>query len=207
MRRFQAMITGYDPLVLGGRKVVPSIGNVFMAGQTVYVYFQVYGAEEDKETQRPHIETDLMLIRDKTKIIETQPQYIRQWTRARNDPSFARFPGMAGAWADRAWADRGRPRWTGFPRWRRRRQNGWTAWNPAARGSKRGKYGCNFSASEEPQEGNVHSPGSCTGYRCRCEPLRARPDCDSVNRVNRANQTPRIHSCPPSAVSKLTAGG
>jgi len=96
MRRFQEMIAGYDPLVLGGRKVVPSIGNVFMAGQTVYVYFQVYGAEEDKETQRPHIETDLMLIRDNTKIIETQPQYIRQWTRARNDPRFGRFPGMGG---------------------------------------------------------------------------------------------------------------
>ncbi len=96
MRRFQAMITGYDPLVLGGRKVVPSIGNVFMAGQTVYVYFQVYGAAEDKETQRPHVETDLMLIRNNTKIIETQPQYIRQWTRARNDPSFGRFPGMGG---------------------------------------------------------------------------------------------------------------
>ncbi len=96
MRRFQEMITGYDPLVMGGRKVVPSIGNVFMAGQTVYVYFQVYGAGEDRETQRPNIETDLMLIRNNTKIIETQPQYIQRWTRARNDPRSARFPGMGG---------------------------------------------------------------------------------------------------------------
>jgi VWFA-related protein len=96
MRRFQEMIAGYDPLVLGGRKVVPSIGNVFMAGQTVYVYFQVYGAATDHETQKPHIETDLMLIRNNTKIIETQPQYVEQWTRARNFPGFGRFPGGAG---------------------------------------------------------------------------------------------------------------
>jgi VWFA-related protein len=96
MRRFQEMIAGYDPLVLGGRKVVPSIGNVFLAGQTVYVYFQVYGAAEDHETQKPDIETDLMLIRNNTKIIETQPQYVQRWTRARNDPRFNRFPGMGG---------------------------------------------------------------------------------------------------------------
>jgi len=92
MRRFQEMIAGYDPLVLGGRKVVPSIGNVFVAGQTVYVYFQVYGAAEDKDTQRPCIQADLMLIRDKTKILEAQPQYMQQWTRARNAPGFG--PGM-----------------------------------------------------------------------------------------------------------------
>ena len=92
MRRFQEMISGYDPLVLGGRKVVPSIGNVFLAGQTVYVYFQVYGATEDKETQKPCVEADLMLLRDKTKILETQPQYVQTWTTARNDPRFGRGP-------------------------------------------------------------------------------------------------------------------
>lgn len=90
MRRFQEMITGYDPLVLGGRKVVPSIGNVFLSGQTVYVYFQVYGAAENPETKKPSIEADLMLIRDKTKILEAQPQYVQQWTRATNFPGFGR---------------------------------------------------------------------------------------------------------------------
>lgn len=93
MRRFMEMMQGYDPLVLGGRKVVPSIGNVFLSGQTVYVFFQVYGAAEDSKTLKPHIETDLMLIRDKTKILETQPQYTQQWTRARNNFSFGRFAG------------------------------------------------------------------------------------------------------------------
>ena len=91
MRRFQQMMPAYDPLVMGNRKVVPSIGNVFLARQTVYVYFQVYGAAEDKETQKPCIETDLMLIRDKTKILETQPQYIQEWTNERGG-----FPAMMG---------------------------------------------------------------------------------------------------------------
>jgi hypothetical protein len=94
MRGFQMRIPTYDPLVMGNRKVVPSIGNVFLARQTVHVYFQVYGATEDKETHVPCIETDLMLIRNNTKILETQPQYTQEWTR----PVGSRFgmgaPGM-----------------------------------------------------------------------------------------------------------------
>ncbi len=118
MRRFQEMMAGYDPLVLGGRKVVPSIGNVFMAGQTVYVYFQVYGAAEDKETQKPSVEADLMLIRDNTKILETQPQYVQQWTRARNDPRFGRGGmnmGRGMGASGQGPEGRGGPGGTGFP--------------------------------------------------------------------------------------------
>ena len=89
MRRFQQMMPTYDPLVMGNRKVIPSIGNVFLARQTVYVYFHVYGAAEDKQTQKPCIETDLMLIRDNTKILETQPQYTQKWTSERSG-----FPAM-----------------------------------------------------------------------------------------------------------------
>jgi VWFA-related protein len=103
MRRFQEMNPGYDPLMMGNRKVVPSIGNVFLARQTVYVYFQVYGAAEDRETRKPCIETDLLLIRNNTKILETQPQYIQEWTGARSFPSLGAGrgpgempPGMAG---------------------------------------------------------------------------------------------------------------
>ena len=91
MRRFQEMMPSYDPLVTGNKKVVPSIGNVFLARQTVYVYFQVYGAAEDKQTQKPCIETDLMLIADNTKILETKPQYTQQWTSGRGG-----FPGSMG---------------------------------------------------------------------------------------------------------------
>jgi hypothetical protein len=91
MRRFQQMMPSYDPLVTGNKKVVPSIGSVFLARQTVYVYFQVYGAAEDKRTQKPCIETDLMLIADNTKILETKPQYTQQWTNERGG-----FPGSMG---------------------------------------------------------------------------------------------------------------
>jgi VWFA-related protein len=88
MRKFQERIVSYDPLVMGNRKVVPSIGNVFLSRQTVYVYFQVYGAAEDRDSQKPCIETDLMLLRDSTKILETQPQYIQNWTQVRMSPGF-----------------------------------------------------------------------------------------------------------------------
>ncbi len=91
MGRFQSMgLTGYDPLVIGGRKVVPSIGNVFVPRQTVYVYFQVYGATEDKETKKPCIQTDLVLIRDNIKILETQPKYVQEWTSSRGGFLFGR---------------------------------------------------------------------------------------------------------------------
>ncbi|MBN2242331.1 MAG: VWA domain-containing protein [Acidobacteria bacterium] len=83
MRRFQRMFR-YDPLVTGGRKVVPSIGNVFVPRQTVYVYFQVYGALKDPDSGAPCVETDLILIRDNVKILETSPRYIQQWTQSRS---------------------------------------------------------------------------------------------------------------------------
>jgi VWFA-related protein len=100
MRKFQQMIPSYDPLVMGNRKVVPSIGNVFLARQTVYVYFQVYGAAEDRDTQKPCIETDLILLRDNTKILETQPQYIQNWTQASMGPGFGPGGGPGGMGPD-----------------------------------------------------------------------------------------------------------
>ena len=94
MRRFQRMIRSYDPLIMGNKKVIPSIGNVFLARQTVYVYFQVYGAIPDGETDKPCVEADLILLRDNRKILETQPQYIQEWTGAMNPPGgFARGRG------------------------------------------------------------------------------------------------------------------
>jgi VWFA-related protein len=95
--RFQAGgFTGYDPLVVGNRKLIPSIGNVFVAKQTVYVYFQVYGAQEDKESKKPCIETDLVLIRDNTKILETQPKYVQEWSTTRSGFLFGGFGGRRG---------------------------------------------------------------------------------------------------------------
>jgi VWFA-related protein len=94
VRRFQGMVAGYDPLVMGNRKVVPSIGNVFLAKQTVYVYFQVYGATEDPQTKKPCIQSDLLLLRDNTKILEAQPQYVQDWTKTGGIGAFFGRSGM-----------------------------------------------------------------------------------------------------------------
>jgi VWFA-related protein len=107
IRRFQETGFGfnYDPLVMGDKKVVPSIGSVFLSRQTVYVYFQVYGATADRETKKPCIETDLVLIRDNTKILETQPQYVQEWT----SPQFGGGRGFGGRGMPPDMAGRGGP--------------------------------------------------------------------------------------------------
>jgi VWFA-related protein len=79
MRRFQEAARSRDPLVVEGKKIIPSIGNVFLTLQTVYVYFQVYGAAPDPKTQKPFLETYLMLLNDNTKILETQPKVVEDW--------------------------------------------------------------------------------------------------------------------------------
>ncbi len=96
MRKFQQMSTGYDPLVLGNQKVVPSIGNIFVARQTVHVYLQVYGAAEDTETKKPCIEADLAIIRNNTRILETQPRYFQEWTRTQTGSAFRAGRGAGG---------------------------------------------------------------------------------------------------------------
>lgn len=88
MQRFQNMQVGYDPLVAGDKKIVPSIGNVFLNGQTVYVYFQVYGATPDPQSERPSLETYLLLFKDNTKMLESQPQLVRDWTKERSTAGF-----------------------------------------------------------------------------------------------------------------------
>ncbi|MBZ5498730.1 MAG: VWA domain-containing protein [Acidobacteriia bacterium] len=94
MRRFQELGIAYDPLVIGNRKVVPSIGNVFLNRQTVYIFFQVYGAAADPQSQKPSIETYLMLLKDNTKILESQPELVQDWTK---ETAFTGFGGRGGA--------------------------------------------------------------------------------------------------------------
>jgi VWFA-related protein len=132
MRRFQSMGLGNDPLVLGNRRVVPSIGNVFVARQTVYVYFQVYGAAEDVTTQKPCIETDIVLLRDNTKILETQPTYVQDWIQS---GGIGRFFGA------------GRGVAGGFPR----RDSP----EPAGRGGIGGMEGRPQMAPSEPKKGEA----------------------------------------------------
>lgn len=79
MRRFQQSGFDDDPLIVEGKKIVPSIGNVFLNRQTVYVYFQVYGAAISPDTKRPSLETSLLLLKDETKIMETKPETVQEW--------------------------------------------------------------------------------------------------------------------------------
>ena len=175
MRRFQQMMPAYDPLVMGNRKVVPSIGNVFLARQTVYVYFQVYGAAADHETKKPCIETDLMLIRDKTKILETKPQYIQEWTNERGG-----FPAMMGRGAGGMPPGMDGPRRDGASRQRRDGSNGGP---PGMQDSGREKgriNGSDIPAPEKPEAGNLYASDSCERRDCRRQLVSARANRDPI---------------------------
>ena len=71
---------GRDPLTFSGKKVVPSIGNVFLRGQRAYVYFQVYGASADPATRRPNLEARLMFLDGRRKLRESEPHVVEQWS-------------------------------------------------------------------------------------------------------------------------------
>jgi len=77
--RFRLLGVKRDPLVIEDKRIVPSIGNVFLARQTLYVYFQVYGAADDPQTKKPSLETFLMLLQNKTKVRESQPYAVTAW--------------------------------------------------------------------------------------------------------------------------------
>jgi VWFA-related protein len=80
-RRLRRQMRQEDPLLIKGQKIVPSIGNVFLAQQTLYVYFEVYGAEKDEGTDNPRLRTSLLLLHDKTKARSSEPHFVEEWTR------------------------------------------------------------------------------------------------------------------------------
>ncbi|MBM3789369.1 MAG: VWA domain-containing protein, partial [Acidobacteria bacterium] len=75
----RGMVQGSDPLMIGGQKIVPSIGNVFLSRQNLYVYFHAYGSAQDPQSGRPQIETTLVLIKDQKKVFESKPHVVREW--------------------------------------------------------------------------------------------------------------------------------
>ena len=77
--RFRMLAVKHDPLKIEDKRIVPSIGNVFLARQTLYVYFQVYGAGEDSQTKKPSLETLLLFLKGKTKVLESQPYRVTDW--------------------------------------------------------------------------------------------------------------------------------
>ncbi len=79
--RFRMLAVKTDPLMIGDKRIVPSIGNIFLNRQTLYVYFQVYGAASDPETKKPSLETMLLFLQGKTKVLESQPYQVTEWTK------------------------------------------------------------------------------------------------------------------------------
>jgi len=79
--RFRLPASNPDPLVINDRRIVPSIGNVFLNRQTLYVYFQVYGAADGPLNKKPSLETYLLLLQNKTKVRESQPHRVEEWNK------------------------------------------------------------------------------------------------------------------------------
>jgi VWFA-related protein len=81
MGRFEGPPEEKDPLVIEGRRLVPNMGNIFAGGQTLYTYFQVYGAGDDPQTKKPSLEASLLFLENKTRLRESQPLHIQEWTK------------------------------------------------------------------------------------------------------------------------------
>ncbi len=79
--RFEGPGLDRDPMVIDGRRLVPNMGNIFAGGQTLYTYFQVYGAAEDPQTRKPALEAYLLFLDNKTRVRESQPLRVQEWTK------------------------------------------------------------------------------------------------------------------------------
>jgi VWFA-related protein len=95
MRKFQRSEFENDPLLVEDKKIIPSIGNVFLNRQTVYVYFQIYGAATSPDTKKPSLETSLLLLKDETKIMETKPETVQEWTQQKKGKETVEKKGVA----------------------------------------------------------------------------------------------------------------
>jgi VWFA-related protein len=80
-RRFRRPRIRQDPLEFKGQKVIPSIGNVFLSLQTLYVYFQVYGSMPDPENGKPRLSTSLLLLHENRKVLGSKSQLVEEWTK------------------------------------------------------------------------------------------------------------------------------
>ena len=74
-----------DPMTIGDKRIVPSIGNVFLSRQNLYAYFQVYGAAKDPQSGRPFLQSSVMLLDGATRVFESKPQQVQDWIQGRDD--------------------------------------------------------------------------------------------------------------------------
>ncbi len=84
-KRFEALGIKFDPLVIGDKRIIPSIGHVFTSRQNLYVYFHVYGAAAEAATAKPSVEVSMLVLQDRTKIFETQRYVVNEWAKEPKD--------------------------------------------------------------------------------------------------------------------------
>ncbi|MDD5544239.1 MAG: VWA domain-containing protein [Acidobacteriia bacterium] len=63
-----------NPLVQNQQKIVPNVGHVFSARQTLYSFFQVYQPAVDPQTKKPHIDLAVLFFKDGKKVFQS-PEY------------------------------------------------------------------------------------------------------------------------------------
>lgn len=80
--RFRLPDAKIDPMTIGGKRVVPSIGNIFLSRQNLYVYFQVYGAAEDPQSKKPTVENSVLFLHANTKVRESDLVSVSEWSPA-----------------------------------------------------------------------------------------------------------------------------
>jgi VWFA-related protein len=76
----EAKAVAANPLIIEGRKLVPSVTRVFTSGRELYVYLQAY--EQAGGTSRPLV-AYVALYRDQNKVFETQPIAVSPTSMAR----------------------------------------------------------------------------------------------------------------------------
>jgi hypothetical protein len=71
--------------VVDRKRIVPSIGSVFAPLQTLYLYFQVYGAATDPQNGRPSLGTYVTILQGTKQVLESKPFELQEWAKGSKD--------------------------------------------------------------------------------------------------------------------------
>ncbi|PYS72840.1 MAG: GWxTD domain-containing protein [Acidobacteria bacterium] len=63
-------IAGSSQFIIGTKKVIPNVSGIFVKGQPVGIYLQVYNAAIDQTLLRPAVDIDYVVLRDGTEIVK-----------------------------------------------------------------------------------------------------------------------------------------
>jgi len=68
-----------NPLIVGGRKVVPNVTRVFSTRQNLYIFFQVYDPKKDEQSEEPRLAVALLFFKNGVKSFETPVHQINRF--------------------------------------------------------------------------------------------------------------------------------